>query len=201
MIAYLEGELVERGSAAVVDVGGVGLAVQLSTRAVDRLPLVGQRVKLWTHLVTREDAWVLYGFTTDDERAMFRLLISVTGIGPKLAMTVLSSVSPADLAYYLSSGDEKSLVQLPGIGRKSAARLIVELGQRLPAELLGTASMTTLQEGDERGELHLASAVEVLTTMGLPAARAEQALAAARAQDPTLPAELERWVRAALHNL
>ena len=133
MIAFLDGILVSGGTRAVVQVGGgLGLDVQVSALCAEQLPAPGEQVRLWTHLTVREDAWSLYGFVDAAEREVFRLLISVSGVGPKVALGMLSRARPEDIVGYLRTGDEKALVGLPGIGKKSAARLGVELGQRVP---------------------------------------------------------------------
>jgi Holliday junction DNA helicase RuvA len=203
VIAYLEGKLVERGTEVVVAVGdgSVGLNVLVSSRGADLLPPVGQTVKLWTHLAIREDSWVLYGFPSQEERTMFRLLITVSGIGPKLALGILSGASPADLAVYLSSGDEKSLARLPGIGRKSAARLIVELGQRLPNEFLAVIPAEPSPSFQNADVPNFQNAIAVLSAMGLQIGQAEKALLTAAGQDQTIAEDLEHWVRAALRHL
>ena len=194
MIAFLEGVLVTAGCDAVISVGGgLGLDVQLSALSAERLPAPGETVRLWTHLAVREDHWALYGFVREEERAMFRLLISVAGIGPKVALGMLSKVAPAELAGYLRTGDEVALARLPGIGKKSAARLVVELGQRVPA--LAGAVPDAPADADAGG---LADAVAVLAAMGLTPQRAEQALLRARAGEPRLADDLEAWVKAAL---
>jgi Holliday junction DNA helicase RuvA len=198
MIAFLEGTLVSGGTEAIVSVGGgVGLDVQLSAMSAERLPAPGQIVHLWTHLAVREDNWSLYGFVEAEERAMFRLLISVSGVGPKVAMGMLSGASGRQIASYLRTGDEKALVKLPGIGKKSAARLVVELGQRVPEagspDLEGAAD-----DGMPEG---MAQALAVLGAMGLAPAQAEQALLRARHTDGEIDQDLERWVKAALQNL
>jgi len=198
MIAFLEGTLVSGGTEAVVAVGGIGLTVALSNQSAEQLPAVGEAVRLWTHLAVREDNWSLYGFVHTEERAMFRLLISVSGVGPKVAMGMLSRASAGQIARFLSTGDEKSLTGLPGIGKKSAARLVVELGERVPE--LGTAAVSgAAGAGVPTGGL--AEAMAVLGAMGLPAMRAEQALNKARGQDPALVEDLEAWVRVALRQL
>lgn len=197
MIGFVEGVLISAGPEAVVAVGGVGLDVHLSALAADRLPPVGQTVRLWTHLAVREDGWSLYGFLQPQDRQMFRLLISVSGIGPKVAMGMLSRASAADIALYLRTGDEKSLCALPGIGKKSAARLVVELGQRVPQPEAGGAGAAA-PETDAGG---LAEALAVLAAMGLPPAAAVAALRAAQAADPALTGDLERWVRGALRRI
>ena len=201
MIAFLEGNLISGGTEAVVSVGGgLGLDVQLSAISAERLPAPGQPIRLWTHLAVREDNWSLYGFVDLEERAMFRLLITVSGVGPKVALGMLSKATPADLALYLRTGDEKALTGLPGIGKKSAARLIVELGKRVPESALpGQASEAGLPPGG------MSEAVAVLGAMGVGPSVAENALLKARQIepeiDPTLKKDLERWIRLALQNL
>lgn len=198
MIAFVDGILVSGGTEAVVSVGGLGLDVHVSALGAERLPAPGQAVRLWTHLAVREDAWSLYGFPDPDERAMFRLLISVSGVGPKVALGLLSRATPADLALYLRTGDEKALATLPGIGRKSAARLVVELGQRVP-ERVGRGAAPAA--GDRSVGAGLGDALAVLAAMGLPPARAEAALIRARDADAACAEPTERWVRAALRVL
>lgn len=197
MIAFVDGVLVRGGPEAVVAVagGGVGLDVLLSSRGAGHLPAPGERVRLWTHLSVREDGWTLYGFPHEGERAMFRLLISVSGVGPKVALNMLSGASPEAIAGYLRRGDEKSLATLPGIGKKSAARLVLELGQRVPAQL--DPEGTTTPDG---GSLttDLAEAIAVLASLGLQPAQAEALLREARAHDGETTADVAAWVRAAL---
>lgn len=199
MIAFLEGTLVTGGTEAVVSVGGgIGLDVQLSALSAGQLPAPGESVRLWTHLAVREDNWSLYGFVEAEERAMFRLLISVSGVGPKVAMGMLSRASGRDIATYLRTGDEKSLTRLPGIGKKSAARLVVELGQRVPEAGIGIGPSGTAAGGLPDG---MGQALAVMEAMGLAPARAEQALLRARHLDDQIDRDLERWVKAALQNL
>ncbi len=199
MIAFVDGVLVQAGREAVIAVGegAVGLDVALSLRGAEHLPAVGERVRLWTHLSVREDAWTLYGFPSLEERAMFRLLVTVSGIGPKVALGMLSGADASTIARYLRTGDEKSLVGLPGIGKKSAARLVVELGQRVPGELAG---------GDQDAESALPSgsqgaALDILQAMGVPAMQGETLLHQARKARPEVADDVEAWVRAALAGL
>jgi Holliday junction DNA helicase RuvA len=198
VIAFVDGVLVKGGTDAVVAVagGGVGLDVLLSSRGAEHLPAPGERVRLWTHLAVREDAWTLYGFPQEGERAMFRLLISVTGVGPKLALSMLSGASPEAIAGHLRRGDEKSLATLPGIGKKSAARLVVELGERIPAQLSANEGTTTPAGGPLAAGL--AEAMGVLAALGLAPAQAEVLLCEARARAPEAAADIESWVRGAL---
>jgi len=197
MIAFLEGVLVSGGTEAIVSVGGgIGLDVQVSAHSAEQLPQPGEAVRLWTHLAVREDNWSLYGFVEAEERAMFRLLISVTGIGPKVALGMLSKATAGNIALYLRSGDEKALGGLPGIGKKSAARLVVELGQRVPEAALAGGDAGAARGGLAGGPLR--EAIAVLGAMGLPPNQAEQALLRSRQADPNLNEDLEAWVRAAL---
>jgi len=198
MIAFLEGILISGGTEAVVSVGGgIGLDVQVSALSAGKLPPPGESVRLWTHLAVREDNWSLYGFVEAEERAMFRLLISVSGVGPKVALGMLSGASARDIAAYLRTGDEKALTTLPGIGKKSAARLVVELGQRVPAAGLSGEPAGIggpVPEG-------MGQAMAVLGAMGLTPARAEQALLRARQADQEIDQYIGKWVKAALQHL
>ncbi|MBK7670647.1 MAG: Holliday junction branch migration protein RuvA [bacterium] len=198
MIAFLEGIVVTGGTDAVVSVGGgIGLEVHLSTAAAAELPAPGEPVRLWTHLVVREDAWSLYGFLDPSERGMFRLLQTVSGIGPKVALGMLSKAGAAEIAACLRGGDESALARLPGIGKKTAARLVVELGNRLP-ELPQAGDATGAGGARSAGA---AAALAVLGAMGLAPGQAEQALQRAKQADPAAAADTETWVRAALRQL
>ena len=198
MINFVEGILVEGGTEAVVAVGGaVGLDVQLSALGAGGLPAAGSPVRLWTHLAVREDHWSLFGFVDEEERVMFRLLISVSGVGPKVALGMLSGARAVDIALFLRSGDERALAKLPGIGKKSAARLVVELGNRVP-EVPGVGQAAAVPE-KEAGPL--GDALAVLGAMGLNPATAEQALVRAQRADASVGEDVEAWVKAALRNL
>ncbi|MBM4130130.1 Holliday junction branch migration protein RuvA [bacterium] len=202
MIAFLDGIVVSGGTDAVVSVGGgIGLDVHLSAAAAAALPGPGEPVRLWTHLVVREDAWSLYGFLDPAERAMFRLLQTVSGVGPKVALGMLSKAGAAEIAACLRSGDEARLARLPGIGKKTAARLVVELGNRV-AELPGAGAGSGGFGGATGAPTAGASAaLAVLGAMGLPPGQAELALQRAKQADPDAAADTETWVRAALRQL
>jgi holliday junction DNA helicase RuvA len=203
MIAFVEGVLVQSGREATIAVAGgaVALDLLLSEQSAARLPARGETVRLWTHLVVREDAWTLFGFATLEERAMFRLLLSVSGIGPRVALGMLSGAEPAAIARLLHSGDERALARLPGIGKKTAARLVVELGQRIPTSLTmgvesGSGAAAFAPSGSTLGE-----ASQVLQAMGLPPAQADSLLRLASQQQPDLIEDVPAWVRAALARL
>ena len=124
-----------------VEVGGVGYEVEAPMSTIYHLPVVGAEVELLTHLVVREDAHVLYGFATEEERRLFRSLIRVSGVGPKIALALLSGISVAAFAQYVQNEDVTALTRVPGIGRKTAERLIVEMRDRLKAEAESAATV------------------------------------------------------------
>lgn len=128
MIAQLSGTLADKGlDTAVIDVGGVGFTVHISLATLQALPAPGQPAKLLTYLQVREDALTLYGFASAEERRAFELCISVTGVGPKMALSALSGLGPAELGAAIASEDVGRLVKVPGIGKKTAERLVMEL--------------------------------------------------------------------------
>ena len=133
MIAFLQGRLLDvLPTTITVEVHGIGYEVLIPLSSFDRLPAAGQEVRLLTHLVVREDAHTLYGFMTASERDLFRLLIhTVSGVGPKLALNVLSGVSVSGFSSAVASGDIKALSGISGVGRKTAERIIVELKDKM----------------------------------------------------------------------
>lgn len=132
MIGYLRGRLLEKyPPSLMLDVGGVGYEVEASMNTFYRLPEVGEEVAIYTHLVVREDAQLLYGFTDRQERSLFRELIKTNGVGPKLALTILSGTSGDAFIRCVEYEDVATLVKLPGVGRKTAERLIIEMKDRL----------------------------------------------------------------------
>ena len=136
MIAQLRGVLVEKGlDHVVLDVNGVGYLVAISLQTLQALPAQGQEVQLKTYLQVREDALQLFGFATEDERRAFELCISVSGVGPKLALATLSGLDPAALAATIGAGDVARLTKIPGIGKKTAERLVLELRDKLATAL------------------------------------------------------------------
>ncbi len=141
MIGRLRGILAEKKPPFVLlDVGGVGYELEAPMGTIFQLPELGQEVTLHTHLVVRDDAHLLFAFATLAERTLFRTLIKVNGVGAKLALTILSGISADEFARCVQEGDSASLVRLPGVGKKTAERLIVEMRDRLddwqPAPLL-----------------------------------------------------------------
>ena len=134
MIGHLRGRVAAKHPPQlVVDVGGVGYEVEAPMSTFYGLPAVGAEVSLHTHLVVREDAHVLFGFGTERERSLFRELIKVSGVGPRIALAILSGVSVDEFHRCVEAEDVASLVRVPGIGRKTAERLVIEMRDRLKA--------------------------------------------------------------------
>src|SRR5213075_3283944 len=134
MIALLRGVLVEKHpNQAIVETGGVGYDVTIPVSTFTKLPDMGAEVRLRIHTHVREDALSLYGFLTQDEKALFEKLISVSGIGPTLAIKILSGLAAADLILSIRRGEVEKLVKIPGIGKKTAERMVLELRDKLPA--------------------------------------------------------------------
>lgn len=132
MISFLEGELVEKtGSRVVVAVAGTGYEVLVPTSVVAKLPPVGRQVRVHTRLVVREDSMTLYGFSTPDERELFDLLVGVTGVGPKVALSFLSALTPDAVRRSVIAGDAAALTIVPGVGKKVAQRVVLDLRDRL----------------------------------------------------------------------
>ena len=133
MIGFIRGKLVSKNPPQLlIDVQGVGYEVEAPMTTFYDLPSLGEELSLYTHLVIREDAHILFAFSTEPDRAMFRMLIKVNGVGPKLALTILSGQSAEEFHRCIHDNDIQALVRLPGIGKKTAERLIIEMRDRLP---------------------------------------------------------------------
>jgi Holliday junction DNA helicase RuvA len=135
MIAFLEGEVVDKGAGRVVlDVGGVGYELIVPTSVLAGMPAVGARARVHTRMVVREDSMTLYGFASPDERELFDLLTGVTGVGPKVALAFLSSLTPDALRRAVVAGDADALTVVPGVGKKVAQRVVLDLRDKLGGE-------------------------------------------------------------------
>ena len=166
MITFLHGKLVEALPTQVtVDVQGVGYEVLIPLSSFDKLPPPGQDVKLLTHLVVREDAHTLYGFMTASERELFRMLINtVSGIGPKIALNILSGMNPTAFRGAVANSDVKALSQISGVGRKTAERIVVELKDKVGAAGAWEAASAT--RGLSAEEQKINDAVLALMALG-----------------------------------
>jgi len=178
VIAFLDGILVEKQPTSVVlDVQGVGYAVLIPLSTYDRLPAAGGRCRLLTHHHVREDGQLLCGFATADEKRMFELLLGVSGIGPKLGLSVLSGLNAGELRAAIAEGNVKRLSSVNGIGRKTAERLIVELRDRIdPAEALAAGQAAA---GAPSDHAVLRDTVMALSALGFPQEQARKMVQAA----------------------
>lgn len=197
MITFLRGILIDALPTQItVEVGGVGYEVLIPISSFDKLPPVGQEVRILTRLVVREDSHTLYGFITAEERTLFRLLIdTVTGIGPKLALNILSGMNPKLFHAAVASGDVRSLSQISGVGRKTAERIVVELKDKIGGSAILEAE--SMQRALPPSEKVINDTVLALVALGfknveaLETARATQALMGEKAT-------VEELVRACL---
>ncbi len=132
MIGFLRGKLQHKEPPLLlIDVQGVGYEVEAPLSTIFQLPALGQDVQLWAHLIVRQDQQTLYGFATEAERQLFRNLLKVSGVGAKLGLTILSGISVSDFALCVQNEDKAALTRLPGLGRKTAERLIIEMRDRV----------------------------------------------------------------------
>jgi holliday junction DNA helicase RuvA len=192
MIASLSGKVAERrADHVVIECGGVGFRVAVSSQTLSKVPGKGREGTLRTHLILRDDGAHLYGFVSDEERELFLQLISVAGVGPKMALAVLSGSTVADTRRAIAAGDVKRFQVVPGIGRKTAERVIVELRERIAGEL---ASAPSGAPGDV-GARGLAR--EGLVGLGYDPSEAERMLDAAERATGDDP-EAEELIAAAL---
>lgn len=197
MITYLQGKLVDALPTQVtVDVQGMGYEVLIPLSSFDKLPKPGHEVKILTHLVVREDAHVLYGFMTATERELFRLLIAtVSGIGPKIALNILSGMNPTAFRGAVSNGDVKALSQISGVGKKTAERIVVELRDRFGAA--GAWEASSAKHGLSAEDQKMNDAILGLIALGYKQAEAHEAVRAAAAMlGPDV--KLDELVRACL---
>ena len=181
MISYVRGELAAvEPQKAIVDVGGVGYGVYMSQQALSVLPQPGNEVKLYTYLNVKEDAMQLFGFLTKDDLDIFKLVIGVSGIGPKGGLNILSCMSPDELRFPIMSGDAKAISAAPGIGKKTAEKLILELRDKVDIEDVlehaahGGDEASLTAEGGESGMQ--AEAVQALVALGYGSAESMRAV-------------------------
>lgn len=193
MIGSLHGVLAHKAPPQLtVDVNGVGYELEAPMSTFYTLPPTGERVRLLTHLVVREDAQVLYGFTTDEERALFRNLLKVSGVGPRMALAILSGMSASSFSAHVLKEDVAALTRIPGVGRKTAERLIVEMRDRVAKP---TGVELTAASGAAVPESAEAEAFSALIALGYKPGEATRMLLGAAAGSST-----EERIRHALHS-
>lgn len=180
MIAHLRGKLLAKHpNQAIVETGGVGYDVTISVPTFSDLPAIGSEVALFIHTHVREDALALYGFLRSSEKLLFEKLITVSGIGPKLAITILSGMAADEMVGAIRGNDVARLTRIPGIGKKTAERMVLELRDKLPLAgpiVAPTATPTSAVEGD---------VLSALVNLGYQRAAAEKVLAARAKRGPS----------------
>ncbi len=188
MIAGLRGTLESLGSDwAIIDVGGVSFQVYMPTSTLSTMGTIGKEVKLHTHLNLKEDSATLYGFASADELRLFQTLISVSGLGPRLALAMLSAMSVEQLTMAIATGSANLLTQVPGIGKKMSDRLILELKDKIGAGWITTPAAQIAQENSD--------VLAALTTLGYSVTEASRAVATL---PPSSELSLEEKIKLAL---
>lgn len=180
MYAYFKGKIAAKEpDLVIIEVAGIGYNIRISSGTASLLPPVGEEVKLYTYTAVREDAIALYGFLTKDDLDIFKLLIGVNGIGPKGGQSILSVMSPDELRFAILSGDAKMIAKAPGIGAKTAQRIILDMRDKVSLE-------DTLHMGEEEVRVDpsvsdaLREAVEALTALGYGVTEATRAVKAVK---------------------
>jgi len=196
VIGRIRGKLLEKQAPELlVDVNGVGYEIQAPMTTIYRLPALGESVELFTHLVVREDAHLLFGFATLQDRAMFRALIKVNGVGPKLALTILSGMDVDDFVRCVRDDNAAGLVKLPGVGKKTAERLLIEMRDRLRDwHVDGVAVDEGAAQLPVRDNDYLLEAESALIALGYKPAEASKMITAVKNEGNTS----EALIRAAL---
>ena len=193
MIGRIKGQLVEVvENVVLLDASGVAYEIELTSTALARLPARDHELILYTHLVVREDAQLLYGFASRDERNLFRVLIRINGVGPKLAVKLISSIDLHDLAVAVHNNDVAMLMRIPGVGRKTAERLLIELKDKLGDLVIG--DVITLDRGDDQAAIEAESA---LISLGYKTTEAARVINSVRGEG----GNAQELLRAALQRL
>lgn len=194
MIGYLTGSIISKKPTQVLlDVNGVGYVINISINTFEKIPETGEKVSLHTYLAVREDSLTLFGFSSEPEKQMFELLIGVNGIGPKLAQSVLSGIQIEELKHALKTGNLLRLVAVPGIGKKTAERMLLDLREKVD-------NIATTEEFDSSVPFKIKDdAVAALATLGYNQKMAERVIRDILLTTPTI--KLEELIRQALSQL
>lgn len=204
MIAYIKGELVDvNESGIVVENSMTGYSISVPGSVISQLPPIGEQVKIHTYLHVREDAMLLYGFLTKEDLAVFKLLLTVNGIGPKAALGILSSIEPDELRFAILSEDVKAISKAPGIGPKTAKKLILELKDKLRIEDAFEIRLEHAREAMQQGEKDAVTAIQndavaALTALGYSNS---DALKAVRQVEIGKDTDVETVLKAALKHI
>ncbi|MDQ2087823.1 Holliday junction branch migration protein RuvA [Herbivorax sp. ANBcel31] len=199
MYAYIRGNLeYKHNSYVVIEANGVGYKITTALSTIENLGSVGEEVKVYTHLYVREDIMALYGFSTREELGMFELLITVSGVGPKAATSVLSSVSPSKFGLAVITDDIKTLTKAQGIGKKMAQRIVLELKDKINKEQLEPESISQKEISNAgRENSRKSEAVSALMVLGYTSSEAEKAVLSVYTEDM----DLELVIKNALKGL
>ncbi len=194
MIASLTGKVVEKAPTRIVlDVQGVGYDIFIPVSSYDRLPEIGQQARIYTYLNIREDAHLLFGFATAEEKELFILLISVSGIGPKSAIGIISSVQPKEFRQAILKDNLAFITALPSVGKKTAQRLIIELKEKVARLSSGEVPTTPTVSSDLTQQATMA-----LVSLGYGKSIAEKAIARALRESPDGATSLQEMIKLAL---
>lgn len=199
MIAFVKGKIEDLSEEnVVIDIGGVGVNVKISAGTFNLLPGIGGEVKLYTYTSVREDAFILFGFLTRDELELFKKLITVNGIGPKGGLSILSVMSADELRFAIVSGDGAAIARAPGIGKKTAERVILDLRDKISLEdtLIHRKMQVSGAAGQDSHAVN--EAVEALTALGYSASDALQAV---KKVAPDENMDVETLLKLALKNM
>ncbi|HOW58297.1 MAG TPA: Holliday junction branch migration protein RuvA [Candidatus Omnitrophota bacterium] len=200
MYHYLNGKIAEKTPAAVIlDVNGIGYEIRISVNTFSALPGLGQPAKLLTHFIVREDAQLLFGFATEEERELFKLLLSVSGIGPKMAITLLSGMTISELKAAIREGSLAVLTSVSGIGRKTAERVVVELKDKLPRET-GKDSKDIIHDMSVSDQI-VEDAVQALVSLGYVKQKAKETVQKVLKVSLGKKLTVEEIIRAALKHV
>jgi Holliday junction DNA helicase RuvA len=191
MISSLQGKIESLSTdSVIVDVNGIGFLVHMPTGALSTIGIPGTEVKIYTHLHFREDNISLFGFTTTEELLLFETLLSVSGLGPRLALAMLSSLNPGQITSAITTGSREILVMVPGIGKKVADRIILELKDKIGTSWIATPAMELARESTD--------VLTALIALGYSATEAMKAIASLPADEST---NLEEKIKIALQYL
>ena len=194
MISRLTGILAaKRAPQILIDCNGVGYEADVSMTTYYQLPEIGEQISIWTHLLVKEDSHSLIGFTGERERKLFRQLIRINGVGPKMALTILSGIDDQQFAICIANNDVAMLTRLPGVGKKTAERLIIEMRDKIEA----LSDDIPSQQVSSSGHSVVSEAIEALQALGYKPADAEQMIGRAQQQGET-PGSASQLIKKAL---
>lgn len=202
MFAYIRGKLeYKHNDYVVVEANGVGYKIYTSLSTVQNVETLGNEVKIYTHLYVREDIMNLYGFLTQDELGMFELLLGVSGVGPKAAISVISSMSPSKFGLSVITDDYKSLTKAQGVGNKVAQRIILELKDKInKTELVSAYSGKDEAVNDGKDNSRVSEAISALLVLGYTVVEANKAVAKVYSDDMDLEAVIKNALKVLARN-